>query len=327
MRAAWYERQGPAAEVLTVGEMDAPELGEGEVLVRLRASGVNPSDVKMRAGGRGPMAFPRIVPHSDGAGVIEAVGSGVDAARVGERVWAWNAGWKRAMGTCAQYVALPAAQAVRLPETTSFEAGACLGIPASTACHGVFADGPVEGRWVLVTGGAGAVGHYAVQLAKWGGAHVIATVSGEEKAVHAAEAGADHIVNYRTEDVAEAVLDVTSGTGVDRLVEVEFGGNLDVTRRVMAESGTVAAYGSMAVPTPALPFYELMFRNLTLRLFLVYILPADARRTVIDTLTRALEAEALQHRIAASYPLEQAATAHETVEAGRVIGNVVVTTD
>ncbi|OYW84276.1 MAG: hypothetical protein B7Z20_11135, partial [Sphingobium sp. 32-64-5] len=181
MRAVWYEAIGSAADVLRFGEMETPQPGPGEVRVRLHASGVNPSDVKTRIGARAPIAFPRVIPHSDGAGEIDAVGEGVSAARIGQRVWVWNAAWRRPFGTCAEYICLPEAQAVALPQGTSFEAGACLGIPASTACHAVFADGDVSGQTVLVTGGAGAVGHYAIQLARWGGARVIATVSGPEK--------------------------------------------------------------------------------------------------------------------------------------------------
>lgn len=195
MKAAFYDRNGPADDVLQVGEMPKPIPAAGEVLVRVHASGVNPSDVKSRAGLRAKMAYPRVVPQSDGAGVIEAVGAGIDPARVGERVWIWNGQWQRPLGTAAEYIALPGLQASHLPDNTPFEAGACLGIPAMTAHRCVFADGPVAGQKILVTGGAGAVGHYAVQLARWGGAQVIATASGPEKAAHAKAAGADRVVN------------------------------------------------------------------------------------------------------------------------------------
>jgi len=197
MQAAWYEQTGPASEVLIVGEKADPVPQAGEVVVRVHASGVNPSDVKARAGARGPIPFPYVIPHSDGAGTITAVGEGVDLSRIGERVWTWNAAWQRADGTCAEYVALPARQAVPLPEATSFAAGACLGIPALTAAYGVFADGEVTGKTVLVTGGAGAVGQYAIQLAKWGGARVLTTVSSPAKTGVADLAGADLVINYR----------------------------------------------------------------------------------------------------------------------------------
>src|SRR5215217_6620651 len=206
MKAVWYDRNG-GSEVLTFGELPTPSPAPGEVLVRLATSGVNPSDWKSRSGTTGrPMAFPRVVQHSDGAGTVEAVGEGVDKARIGERVWIWNGQWKRAFGTAAEHIALPSAQAVRLPENTGFDEGACLGIPALTALHAVLTDGGVSGQRVLVAGGAGSVGHYAVQFARLlGAAQVLATVSSEEKAARATAGGADFAINYRTEEVAERV--------------------------------------------------------------------------------------------------------------------------
>jgi NADPH2:quinone reductase len=324
MRAAWYERNGAATEVLNVGELPDPVAGPGEILVRVHASGVNPSDVKSRAGTRGKMSFARIIPHSDAAGMIVGVGPGVAESRVGQRVWVYNAQWQRPFGTAASLVVLPAALAVPLLDRTSFADGACLGIPASTAHHAVFADGRVVGKTVLVTGGAGAVGHYAVQLAKWGGARVIATVSGDAKAAHARAGGADVVINYRTEDVAAAVMDATNGAGVDRIVEVEFGGNLAVTEKVLKPYGVVAAYGSTADPTPALPFYPLMYRAISIRTLLVYMLSGEARAKTIADLTRAMETGMLRHTIAETYPLGEIARAHETVESGKAIGNIVI---
>jgi len=327
MRAVWYEATGTAQSVLRHGVLDDPLPGPGEVRVRVRASGVNPSDVKARSGTRGPMPFARVIPHSDGAGLIDAVGAGVDASRINSRVWLWNAAWKRANGTCAEYVCLPADQAVPLPQNTSWDAGACLGIPASTAAHAVFADGEVSGQTVLVTGGAGAVGHYAIQLARWGGARVIATVSGDEKAQIAHSAGAHAVINYRAGDTTAAVLDVAGGARVDRIIEVEFGGNLAVSEAVLAPGGVIAAYGSMAEPTPQIPFYRLMFNNTTLRMMLVYLLTAQERASVINRLTSALEANALHHAIAARFALDETAKAHEAIESGALIGNAVILTD
>ena len=206
MRAAFYHENGAARDVLQVGEVETPTPGAGEVLVRIKASGVNPSDVKSRQGGPGrALAFPQIVPHSDGAGIIEQVGKGVDKARAGERVWIWNGQWKRPFGTAAEYIAVPAAQAVPLPDGVDFEAGACFGIPALTAQHAVTIGGSVAGQRVLITGGAGAVGHYAIQFAKMKGAEVITTISTPQKAEHARAAGADHVINYKTQDVGAAV--------------------------------------------------------------------------------------------------------------------------
>jgi NADPH2:quinone reductase len=314
-------------EVLVPVTRPLPQPGPGEVRVRLRASGVNPSDVKSRSGVRGPITFPRVIPHSDGAGVIDAVGEGVEAERIGTRVWVWNAAYRRPFGTCGEFVCLPQAQAVPLPEGTSFEAGACLGIPASTACHAVFADGDVTAQTVLVTGGAGAVGHYAIQLARWGGARVIATVSGPEKAAAAEAAGAHAVVNYREGYVAAAILAANEGRPVDRVVEVEFGGNLAVTTAVLGEGGVIAAYGSMGDAEPRLPFYPLMFRHATLRMLLVYLLSQSERAATVSRLTAALEQGALQHAIAATFDLADSAHAHEAVESGRLIGNAVITID
>jgi len=327
MRAVWYETTGVAETVLRHGLLEDPQPGPGEVRVAVRASGVNPSDVKARSGARGPMPFARVIPHSDGAGEIDAVGAGVDPARLNTRVWLWNAAWQRADGSCADYVCVPAHQAVPLPANTGWDAGACLGIPASTACHAVFADGDVTGQTVLVTGGAGAVGHYAIQLARWGGARVIATVSGDEKAAVARAAGAHAVINYRAGDTAAAILDATGGTRVDRIVEVEFGGNLAISAAVLAPGGVIAAYGSMADPTPRIPFYPLMFNHVTVRMMLVYLLTAPERARVITRLHDALEANALQHRIAAHFALDETARAHQAVESGSLIGNAVVMLD
>ena len=324
MKAVWYEQIGAADDVLTHGNIDDPEVSDGEALVRIRTSGVNPSDVKTRAGARGELQFPRIIPHSDGAGNIEAVGNGVDKNRIGERVWLWNGAFGRAFGTCAEYISLPANQAVEMPENSTFEAGACMGIPASTAYHGVFSGGSVKNKTLLVTGGAGAVGHYAIQLAKWDGAQVVATVSSPEKGLAAKEAGADLVVNYKTDDVVEAVNDFTSEKGVDRIVEVEFGGNLSISEQIIKTNGVIAAYGSVAVGNPELPFYNLMFKNAVLKMYLIYIVPGEARMKLIEGLTKALSENALVHQIAKSFDLTETIQAHKTVEAGKLIGNTII---
>lgn len=324
MRAVWYERVGPARVVLQEGERPTPQPLDGEVRVRLHASGVNPSDVKARAGARGPLAYPYVIPHSDGAGVIDAVGRGIDSARIGKRVWTWNAAWRRPFGTCGQYVCLPTDQVVDLPDDTDFAAGSCLGIPAMTACHAVLGDGSVRGQTVLITGGAGAVGHYAIQFAKWSGAHVITTVSSEAKRAHALAAGADDVIDYRNEDVASVISSRTAGAGVDRIVEVEFGGNLSVSSHILKCGGVIAAYGSMASPEPKLPFYPLMFKNVTVHCLLVYILSAQQRAQALQLMTRALLQKALRHAIGARFDLAQAADAHLAVESSQIVGNVVI---
>ncbi len=323
MRAAWYERTGPAREVIVIGEMPTPSPGPGEVLVRIATSGVNPSDWKARGGSR-PMLAPRIIPHSDGAGTIEAVGAGVDAARVGERVWIWNGQWQRALGTAAEYIALPAAQAVVLPAKASFQAGACLGIPALTAWRAVQIDGGVAGQRVLVAGGAGAVGHYAIQMAKLLGAkQVIATVSSPGKAAHAKAAGADAVIDYRAGDVAARVKELTGGHGVDRVVEVDLAANGALLPQIVAKDGLCVCYGSGKAEA-ALPFFPMILSGAAVRFFIVYGLPDAARAEGLATMTRWLEAGALQHAIGTVMPLEDCAEAHETVARGDVIGNVVL---
>lgn len=324
MKAVWYDRNGPAAEVLTYGDLPTPSPGPGEVLVRLATSGVNPSDWKTRLGRTRPKVFPRIVPHSDGAGRIEAVGEGVDRARIGERVWIWNGQWKRPFGTAAEYIALPSAQAVRLPENTGFDAGACLGIPALTALHAVLTDGSITGQRVLVTGGAGSVGHYAIQFARLlGAAQILTTVSGEEKAAHALAAGADATINYRQEDVPERIVALTGGHGVDRVVEVDISGNARLLPSILAPGGICVAYGANEAAA-TLEFGPAILKGIAVRFFIVYELTEAQRRTAIDALTPWLERGLVRHAIAARLPLADCVRAHEAVEQGRHIGNVVL---
>jgi len=326
MQAAWYEAIGPAAEVLKVGELPDPMPGPGEVRVKLHASGVNPSDVKSRAGLRSrTMPFPRVVPHSDGAGVIDRVGEGVPSSRVGERVWVWNGAWGRPGGTAAQYIALPSRQAVTLPDGVPFEAGACFGIPALTALHAVQCEGGVAGQTVLVAGGAGAVGHYAVQFARLLGAdRVIATVSGEEKARIAREAGAHETVDYRREDVPARVRGLTGGRGADRVIEVDVAANGALDAELLRTGGRIVAYGSGAGEL-TLPFFPLIAKNLSLHFFIVYHLADDDRARAEATLRRLLDEGRLAHRIAERLPLARIVEAHERVESGRLVGNLVLT--
>ena len=323
MRAAWYERTGAAADVLTVGELPIPEPGPGEVRVRIVASGLNPTDVKARARA-GSMPAPRVIPHQDGAGVIDKVGPGVPATRVGERVWMYIVQWRRAWGTAAEYTIVPARLAVTLPGNTSCAEGACLGIPAVTAHRCLFADGPIAGQTVLVTGGAGAVGHYAVQLAKWAGTRVIATVSSAEKAALAAAAGADHTVNYQTGETAKEILALTAGAGVDRIVDVDFGGNLGVSLEVIKVNGVIASYASMGEREPRVPFYALMAKNVTMRPVLIYTMPERAQDDGAAEVRRLVEAGRLMHVIGARFPLARIVEAHEAQESGKVTGNIVV---
>ena len=323
MQAAWYSALGAASDVLEVGEVRTPEPGPGEVLVLVMASGVNPIDVKRRAGGRGGMSTSRVTPHFDGAGVVEAVGDGVEPGRVGERVWLYEAQWQRQQGTAAEAVVLPAHLAVPLPEAASFEEGACLGIPALTAHRCVFGDGQVEGKTVLVTGGAGCVGNYAVQFAALSGARVIATVSSEEKGALATRAGADAVINYRSESVPGAVSELTEGEGVDRIVEVEFGGNLADSVEVLKPRGVVAAYASQGHPEPSIPFYTMMYRNLVARFEIVFGMSEDAKLQALDDLCGWLEQGCLHHPTVQAFALDDVVQAHLAVEEG-ILGKAVI---
>ena len=327
MKAAWYERKGPAREVLQVGERPTPEPGPGEVRVRVHRSAVNPSDTKNRGGARGNVAmpFPFAIPHQDGSGVIDAVGAGVDAARIGERVWVYEATLGRQWGTAAQFTVVPAHKAVRLPEGAGFEAGACMGIPAMTAHRCVTADGPVAGRTVLVQGGAGAVGWYAVQIARQEGARVIATVSRDAQAERAREAGAHEVVNYRTEDVSARLRAITGAdAGIDRVIEVAFGANLATDLAVMKPGGVIATYASDAVPEPAIPFWPMLSKDLTVRFVLVYAMSREAHDAAAAWIGAALAGGRLKHQIHRTYALDEIAAAHEATESMKQVGKVLV---
>lgn len=328
MRAAWFEEFGAAKDVLKVGEREKPVVGPGEVLVRLATSAVNPSDVKKRAG-----SFPDlldagfVIPNSDGAGVIEAVGDNVGTDRLGERVWVYQAQFARRFGTAAEYVAIDASRTPKLPDATSFEVGACLGIPVMTAHRCVFADGDVADQTVLVTGGAGRVGFYAVQWASQAGARVIATASNEADRVACEKAGAHDVVNHRDDDVVAAILSATGGSPVDRIVDVEFGGNLPTSIEVLRVGGTIATYSSTRVSEPKLPFFRMMYKDITIRMIIVYAMPEEAKLRAIADIDRALRENRLQHRVAEMLPLADIARANEIVEQGSIRGAVVLTTD
>ena len=325
MKAAFYTRTGAAREVLQLGDLPEPRPGPGEVKVRLHWSGVNPSDVKSRADLRGRgMPFARVTPHSDGAGVIEDVGAGVPASRLGHRVWVWNAAWGRPDGTAAECVVLPSAQAVDLPEGVPLEAGACFGIPALTALHAVRGYGGVAGQRVLVAGGAGAVGHYAVQFARLLGARqVIASVSSAHKAQVALDAGAHAVVDYRQEPLAARVAELTGGEGLDRVIEVDVAANGALDAEMLKPGGCAVVYGS-GKACFELPFFPLIAKNLTWPFFIVYALSPADRAAAEATLRGLLEDGRLQHQIARRVDLHDIVAAHEAVESGQLVGNLVV---
>jgi NADPH2:quinone reductase len=325
MRAVWYDRQGPANEVLVCGELPTPEPGNYEVRVRLEAAGVNPSDAGRRRGPAPAMEYPRVVTCSDGAGVVDRVGSTVPESWVGRRVWLYNGQRNgRWMGTAAEFIALNVDLVMPLPEHVSFAEGATLGIPGMTAYYCVFAGGPVQGRTLLVTGAAGAVGHYAVQLAKWAGATVIATVSSEAKAERARAGGADHVINYRNEDVAARARDITGGEGVDHVVDVDFGGNLAATLRCVRANGSIAIYASNGDRTPRLPVGELMQRNISLYPMSLPGTPHPARKRAQSDMANWIASGQRILSVAAQFPLFEAAATHEAVERGDKIGTVVI---
>jgi NADPH:quinone reductase len=323
MRAAYYERNGTARDVLQVGDIETPLPARGEVRVRLRTSGVNPSDVKSRAGRTRKIAFPRVIPHSDGAGEIDCVGEGVSPARVGERVWLWNGQWQRPFGTAAEAITVPAEQAVPLPANVSMEAAACLGIPAYTAYQAVELADIKHGQIVLIAGGAGAVGHYAIQLAKKRNATVITTVSSPGKAEIARQAGADHIVDYKRESVGDRVMAITGKLGVSALIEVDLAANAKLLPHVLAPNGIVAIYGSSAPELP-IPFQFLLQNSITLKFFMVYEMRKEMRERATDELTTMLARGELMHHVAQTFELDDIVAAHEMVESGKAIGNVVV---
>ncbi len=323
MHAAYYERNGPAREVLNLGEFDTPRPGPGEVRVKLATSGVNPSDVKARSGSTRKIAYSRVIPHSDGAGEIDMVGDGVPPSRLGERVWVWNGQWGRPFGTCAEYITLPSPQAVRLPANASFEVGACLGIPAMTAFHAVAVSGAAPGMTLLIAGGAGAVGHYAVQFAKAAGATVISTVSSPQKADAACAAGADHVIDYKRDNVGGRVMANTGNKGVDAIIELDIAANAKLIPHVLRPRGTVVVYGTGATEAP-IPLFFLLRNAITLKFVYVYELDAAERAAALAGIKRALAAGTLLTNIGAAFPLADGVAAHEAVEKGEVLGNVVV---
>jgi len=320
MKAALYRAYGSSADALRVEDVDRPEPGPGHVRVRMQVSGINPTDWKSRSGATPRPIAGFQIPHHDGAGVIDAVGPGVDAGRVGQRVWTWMAASGNQWGTAAQWSVLPARQAVPLPDGASAELGACLGVPAMTAHRALFADGPVEGKNVLVAGGAGAVGHYAIELAKFAGARVATTVSGPAKAGLAAKAGADLVVNYRDADAADQLR--AFAPQMDRIVELALGANLDLDLAVSGPDTHIVDYAAEATD-PVLPVRRCMNANVTIRFILLYGIPAAAADHAVADISRALQAGALSELPVTRFGLDEVAASHDAVEAGAV-GKVVL---
>jgi NADPH2:quinone reductase len=322
MRAAWYERQGPPHEALVVGEMPEPLPGPGDVRIRVAASGVNPGDVKKRQDTFGVgMPYPRVIPHSDGAGTVDRVGHGVDEAWVGKRVWCFGAQSYRPFGTAAEYCVVPEAQVAELPDGVSYEQGALLGIPGLTAHRAVHAGGPVEGKTVLVQGGAGAVGSCAVRLARQAGATVVASVRGEGQAQTAEEAGAHHVVASGPDAVAEVAS--IAPAGVDHIVEVAFAANVANDEKMLALGGSIAAYASNA-PEATVPFWLLVFKNIRVDFLGSDDFPLAAKREAARDLNEAIRGGWVGLPVGVRFGLEDIAEAHAFVEERRGPGRVIV---
>jgi NADPH2:quinone reductase len=322
MKAAWYEKQGPARDVLVVGEMDAPMPVDGEVRIRIAASGINPGDVKKRQDAFGVgMPFPRIVPHSDGAGTVDAVGTGVPDSWIGQRVWCYGAQSYRPFGTAADYTVVPLRQAILLPAAASMEQGACLGIPGITAYRAVQVAGDLVGKTVLVQGGAGAVGTCAVQLAHRAGARVIATGRTKRSMDIAIENGADHVLLL--DDALARSVQTIAPDGVDHIVEVAFGENIGLDLDLLAVGGSIAAYATHAA-TPQIPFWELLFKNVSIHLIGSDDVPADIKVDAAHALNRAIENGWTGLRIAERFALDDIAGAHERMERGALDGRIVL---
>lgn len=326
MNAAWYDRQGSPSEVLQIGEMATPVPGAGEVRIRVHASGVNPGDVKKRQDQFGVgMPFPRIIPHSDGAGVIDEVGEQVAASRVGERVWCFGAQSYRPFGTAAEYVVVPSEQAIALHENVSYEQGSCLGIPGITAHRAIDVAGAVQDRVVLVQGGAGAVGQCASALARCAGALVLSTVRSDRDVEVARRAGAHHVLVTAELSEDEIVAKVFSfaSNGVDHIVEVAFHANIETNERLLKQGGSIATYAT-GDPMPSIPFWPLVFKNISLHFLGSDDFPIGAKITAASALNEALVSGWPGFAIGMRTPLESVAKAHEAVEAGSVAGRVVV---
>lgn len=322
MKAGWYERCGPAHDVIQVGELPTPEPRPGEALIRVRASGINPSDYKRRGNVKAGVEYPRVIPHSDGAGVVAALGEGVTGLKVGDRVWTFHAQWGRAEGTAAEYVSLPAGLVRPLPGDLTFEQGACLGIPAMTAHRCVFGGGPVAGKTVYVPAAAGRVGAYAIQFAKRGGARVIASAGGEAKRGIARELGADLVLDRNEEKLAEIILEDTGGCGVDRVIEIDFPGHIGFNETIVADGGSIASYGAAPRPQATLTLSPRRARNLDIQFVFVYSL----RQEILEaTCAGVLEAASvLTHRIAGVHPLDDLAKAHAAAESESGSGHMIV---
>ena len=324
MRAYFYNQAGTASEVLNYADLPSPIPKSGEVLVKLAVSGINPTDCKRRQSGRELGKFNRIIPNNDGAGIIEAVGDKVDPKRVGQRVWLFGAQANRPFGTAAEFCCVPDAYAIPLPDKTSFAEGACLGVPAVTAHRGLFGSGKVTGLTVLISGGTGRVGRYTLQMAKKSGAVVISTAGSEEKCVEMRDLGADYVLNYKTDNIESHVLEITKGKGVNRMVDVEFGSNIELAPKLIKANGCLTAYGSDTIPIPKIPFYDFMFKNITIQAFSIFGMPERAKFAAFRHINQMLERGGLDHQISKQYSFDEMVIAHQNLESNKLSGSCLV---
>lgn len=326
MKAAYYEKQGAAKDVLMLGEIPVPEPGAGEVRVQIKVSGINPSDIKNRSGFLGPMAYKKVIPHQDGAGIIDSVGEGVPQSRIGERVWVYEAQAGRPNGTAAEYAVIPSDNAVPLPEGVSFEVGACLGIPALTAHRVLFSDGGLKDKRILVHGGAGVVGEAAILLAKWAGAWVATTIRKEADREQAQRTGADLVLNMKEQDVPQEIKAATEGKGVDRIIEVDLLSNAEIDFASLAPGGVVCTYAlKKADDALTLPVFRAMKGGCVFRFVFIYNVPDEFKRLAIQDITECLKSGKYSPTIGQSLPFEKIAEAHDILDQRTVKGNILVT--
>lgn len=324
-KAAYYEQFGRASDVLKIGEFYIDDPKENEVQVEIITSGINPSDTKIRQGARGQFDYSYVIPHSDGAGIIIKIGKKVQNFKVGDRVWIYNAGWQRQHGTACSLLNLPEELVVKLPKKISFETGACLGVSALTAAACLLSLDIQPGKTIMITGGAGMVGMMAIQMAKMLDLEVITTVSNREKNLIASQAGADYVINYNTENVADKIKEYTAGMLLDSLIDVDFGSNISWSIDAMAANSVIASYASAHKPIVQLPFYSMMFKQIALKPVFVYILSETMRKNSIKLVQKALKKNLLKPIIYKIYSLEEVAQAHVDVENKNRQGHVLIT--
>lgn len=320
MRAFWYKKAGSPSDVIKYGELPEPAPRTGEVRIKLSVSAINPTDCKRRKLGRELDKFNLIIPNNDGAGVIDAIGDGVDSKRIGQRVWLFGAQANRPFGTAAEYCVVPNSYAINLPDTESFYNGACLGVPAVTAHRALFADGNIDGLTILITGGGGRVGRYAVQMAKYAGAKVISTAGSKEKCLHIKNLGADFVFNYQSNDIQSEVSEITQGKGVDRMVDVAFDTNVGSAHNLIKVNGCLTAYNMIGAYYPKFPFLEFMYKNISIKPFSIYTMPEKDKSAAFIYIDQMLRSGSLVHLIEKKFPFNEMISAHEAIESKKIFG-------